>query len=386
MYRGSVSGQQIIIKVKRPGIEKVVDQDLKILKRFLPVALRLVDRNLRHSANAMLLQFIETIHEELDYTMESANLKRIKQDVGDLAIIPRVFDDLSSRNVITMEYVPGIKVTNVEELDRHGVNRQKLVVDVHRVFFTMLLKHSVFHADPHPGNISVTGDGRLILYDFGMVGRINDRTRIRLIRLYLALVEKNPPRVVNAMDDLGMLTPGFNRSVIERGIELSIMAIHGEKPDEMEVRSLMELSNRTMGRFPFILPKNLALYMRMASIIEGIYKTHKVDFRFVRVLRKILEEENLIYRGYVEELRTSFESVSKSIDAAIRLGPEIQNIISETRMRGGRRQSVLTGGSIFAAGIFVGSAILYQGNEMIGVAGMACSVLVMAASVLFRRR
>ena len=113
-----------------------------------------------------------------------------------------------------MEYIPGIKVTNVEALDDKGIDRQKLVIDVHKVFFTMLLRHSLFHADPHPGNISVTNDGKLILYDYGMVGKLDDETRLRLIRLYLALVEKDPPRTVNAMDDLGMLTPDFNRSVI----------------------------------------------------------------------------------------------------------------------------------------------------------------------------
>ena len=145
----------------------------------------------------------------------------------------------------------------------------------------MLLKHSIFHADPHPGNISVTDEGKLILYDYGMVGRINNKTRINLIRLYLALVEKNPSRVVSAMDDLKMLTPDYNRSVIEKGIELSIRSMHGDKPDEMEVENLMELANKTMSNFPFILPKNLALYLRMASIIEGIYKTHDVDFKFL---------------------------------------------------------------------------------------------------------
>jgi len=226
----------------------------------------------------------------MDYTFESENLKKIKKDMErvDKVIVPSVFDDFSSKNVLTMEYLPGIKVTNVQALDEKGIDREQLVIDVHKVFFTMLLKHSIFHADPHPGNISVTDDGRLILYDYGMVGRINNETRFRLIRLYLALVEKNPPRVVNAMNDLGMLTPGFNRSVIEKGIELSIRAMHGNKPDEMEVQSLMELANQTMSKFPFVLPKNLALYMRMASIIEGIYKKHDVDFKFVKVLKNIL--------------------------------------------------------------------------------------------------
>ena len=388
VYRGSISGQQIVVKVKRPGIEKIVENDLKVLKKILPLALRFVDPNLRYSAKAMLSQFIETIHEEMDYTNESKNLKKIKQDMKNVnkVVVPLVYDDFSSKNVLTMEYLPGIKVTNVQALEEKGIDREQLVIDVHKVFFTMLLKHTIFHADPHPGNISVTDDGKLILYDYGMVGRINNETRFKLIRLYLALVEKNPPRVVNAMNDLGMLIPGYNREVIEKGIELSIRAMHGNKPDEMEVASLMELANQTMSKFPFVLPKNLALYMRMASIIEGIYKTHNVDFKFVKVLKNILEEENLIPRAYVEELKISFENFSKSIDSAIRLGPEMQRLMDETKIfMKKRKPMVLISGSIFASALFIGSVILYSTNESLGLIGMISSGLVMAISVFFRK-
>ncbi|MBT8242570.1 MAG: AarF/ABC1/UbiB kinase family protein [Nitrosopumilus sp.] len=388
VYRGTISGQQIVVKVKRPGIEKIVAKDLKVLKKVLPFALRFVDPNLRYSAKAMLSQFIETIHEEMDYTNESKNLKKIKNDMktSSNVIVPAVYDELSSKNVLTMEYLPGIKVTNVQALDEMGIDREQLVIDVHKVFFTMLLKHSIFHADPHPGNISVTEDGKLILYDYGMVGRINNETRFKLIRLYLALVEKNPPRVVNAMNDLSMLTPGYNRTVIEKGIELSIRAMHGNKPDEMEVQSLMELANQTMSKFPFVLPKNLALYMRMASIIEGIYKTHNVDFKFVKVLKNILEEENLIPRAYVEELKISFDNFSKSIDSAIRLGPEIQKFMDESKyLMKNKKPALLLSGSIFSSAVFFGSALLYQSNESLGIIGMLTSGLIMTASVLLRK-
>ncbi|MEK0319773.1 MAG: AarF/ABC1/UbiB kinase family protein [Nitrosopumilus sp.] len=388
VYRGSISGQQVAIKVKRPGIEKVVAKDLKVLKRILPLALRFVDSNLRYSAKAMLSQFIETIYEEMDYTIESENLKQIKKDMekNTKVIVPAVFDDFSSKNVLTMEYLPGIKITNVQALDEKGIDREQLVIDVHKVFFTMLLKHSIFHADPHPGNISVTDDGKLILYDYGMVGRMNNETRFKLIRLYLALVEKNPPRVVNAMIDLGMLIPGYNRSVIEKGIELSIRAMHGNKPDEMEVQSLMELANQTMSKFPFMLPKNLALYMRMASIIEGIYKTHNVDFKFVKVLKNILEEENLIPRAYVEELKISFSNFSKSIDTILRIGPEMKELMDEAQIYMKRRTPmVLISGSIFASAIFIGSIFLYQSSEFLGLVGMISSGLIMAVSGLFRK-
>ena len=388
VYRGTISGQQIVVKVKRPGIEKVVAKDLQVLKKVLPLALRFVDPNLRYSAKAMLSQFIETIHEEMDYKNELQNLKRIKEDMAGSTnvIVPSVYDDYSSKNVLTMEYLPGIKVTNVQALDEKGIDREQLVIDVHKVFFTMLLKHSVFHADPHPGNISVTDDGKLILYDYGMVGRINNETRFKLIRLYLALVEKNPSRVVNAMIDLSMLAPGYNREVIEKGIELSIRAMHGNKPDEMEVQSLMELANQTMSRFPFVLPKNLALYMRMASIIEGIYKTHDVDFKFVKVLKNILQEENLIPRAYVEELKISFDNFSKSIDSALRIGPEMKKLMDEVQiyMKKGRPM-VLISGSIFASATFLGSVFLFQSSETLGLIGIVSSGLIMAASGFLKK-
>ena len=392
VYRGSISGHQIVVKIKRPGIEKIVKEDLEVLKKILPIALRFVDPNLRFSAKAMLSQFIETIHEEMDYTNESKNLKQIKHDLkkNSKVIIPSVYDDYSSENILTMEYIPGIKITNVEALDEKGIDRQKLVVDVHKVFFTMLLRYSLFHADPHPGNISVSDDGKLILYDYGMVGKLNNETRMRLIRLYLALVEKDPPRTVNAMNDLGMLTPDFNRSVIEKGIELTVQAMHGRKPEEMEVQSLMELANRTMSKFPFVLPKNLALYMRMASIIEGIYKQHKVEFKFVNVLKEILEEENLIKDAYIEELKYSFQKFAKSIDATISIAPELRRFIEDNRsiqiLNSKPKSNILLSGSILSAAIFIGSSIIYSSNQSIGITGIIGSLIIMSIFTFFRKK
>ena len=219
-----------------------------------------------------------------------------------------------------------------------------------------------------------------------MVGRINNETRFKLIRLYLALVERNPSRVINAMNDLSMLTPGYNREVIEKGIELSIRVMHGNKSDEMEVQSLMELANQTMSKFPFVLPKNLALYMRMASIIEGIYKTHNVDFKFVEVLKNILQEENLISRAYVEELKISFDNFSRSIDSVLQMGPEMKKLMDEVQLYMKKeRPIILISGSMFASAIFIGSVFLYQSSEILGLVGMMSSGLIMAVSGFFRK-
>ena len=391
VYKAIKNGQQVIVKVKRPGIEKMVEEDLKVLMKIIPFAMKFVDPNLRFSIIPIMKQFVESIHEEMDYSKESENLKNIKKNMMpyENVVIPNVHDDYSTKNILTMEYIPGIKVTNIEALDKKGIDRQKLVIDVHKVFFTMLLRHSIFHADPHPGNISVKDDGTLILYDFGMIGRLNNETRLRLVRLYLALVEKDPSRTVNAMDELGMLAPDFNRDVIEKGIEMSIKSMYGQKPDEMEVEALMTLANKTMSKFPFKLPKHLALYLRMSTIIEGIYHTHKVDFKFIKVLRQILEEESLIKDAYIEEIKHSFKKFAKTLDDTLTIAPEIKKFMDENRIiqqRSTQRSSTLLSGSILSAAVFLGSAFLFQSNENLGTVGMIASVVIIGISALFRKR
>jgi predicted unusual protein kinase regulating ubiquinone biosynthesis (AarF/ABC1/UbiB family) len=391
VYKAKLRGKNVIIKVKRPGIEKVVEEDILVLKRIIPFAMKFVDPNLKYSAEAMLSQFIETIHEEMDYRIESQNLKDIKKNMQSYPklIIPSVIDDRSSQNILTMEYLPGIKITNVKALDEAGIDREQLVVRAHKVFFTMLLKHDLFHADPHPGNIAVANDGSLILYDFGMVGRLDNKTRLKLIRLYLALIEREPARTVAAMDDLGMLMPGFDRNIIEKGIAISIQAFHGTKVDRMEVRALIDLANKTMSRFPFKLPKHLALYMRMASILEGVYLTHKVNFRFINVLQNILQEENIVKDAYVEELKISFNKFVKAIDSAIAIVPEIRQFMEQNKnMQANmpKSRTVLLSGSILSAAIFVGSAILYSTNYLLGGIGMISSVIIIVISILLRER
>jgi len=178
--------------------------------------------------------------------------------------------------------------------------------------------------------------------------------------------------------------------VIEKAIELTIRALHGKKPDEIEVKSFMEMANKTMSHFPFVLPKHLALYIRMASIIEGIYHTHKVDFKFVKVLKNILEEENLIKDAYIEEIKYSFDKFVKSIDATISIAPELKKFIDDNRslqlLNAKPKSNTLLSGSILSSAIFIGSAILYSTNEFVGLAGMIGSLAVMGIFAIFRKR
>jgi predicted unusual protein kinase regulating ubiquinone biosynthesis (AarF/ABC1/UbiB family) len=377
VYLATYNGQQVIVKVSRPDIEKIIENDIAILKSILPVATRFIDPNLRFSAEAMLSQFIETIHEEMDYRIEADNLITIKHNLKSdhMVIIPNVILELTTQHVITLEYVPGIKITDIASLDRAGIDREKLVIRVHYIFFKMLLQHSIFHADPHPGNISVTNAGEIILYDFGMVGRLENQTRLKLIRLYLSLVEKDPTRAVNVLIELGTLEPTVNRYVVEKALELSIQSLHGEEVDRMEVRALMDLANKTLSKFPFRLPKNLALYMRMTSIVEGIYQHHNVTLRFVKVLSQLLEQEGLIREAYIEEVKDSINRFAKGIGQSVELAPLLKSYLDTQHTYGNRREASYNflAASVFASSLFLGSALVLAHNPNIAYGGFIAS-------------
>ena len=392
VYLAKYNNRDVIIKISRPNIEEVIENDIYILKKILPLATRFIDPNLAFSAEGMLSQFIETVYEEMDYRIEADNLVTIKRNLaGDNSvIIPSVIQDRTSKHVLTMEYIPGIKITDIATLDAMGIDRSMLVMRVHRLFFKMLLRHNIFHADPHPGNISVADNGSIILYDFGMVGRLDNKIRLRLIRLYLGLIDKDPPRTVNILMELGTLEPTVNRYVVEKAIELSIQSLYGKEVDKLEVKALTDLANKTMSRFPFRLPKNLALYMRMTSIIEGIYLHHKVKFQFVKVLAKILEGEGLLREAYIEEARTSILRLGKNIESALNVAPLLQSYLDtqlyDTNNKNKRDKSnTLIAGIILATGLFIGSAIALPHDSNIAYAGFIGSIVVAAAVTIGRK-
>jgi len=388
VYRAGYKGQDVVVKISRPNIEETIGQNIYILKKLLPIATRFIDENLRFSAEGMLSQFIETVYEEMDYRIEARNLVEIKNNLKNdkSVIIPKVYLDRTSRHVITLEYLPGIKVTDIKTLDQHDIDRAKLVYRIHRLFFKMLLRHSIFHADPHPGNISITSNGTIILYDFGMVGRLDDETRRRLVRLYLGLIDKDPVRTTDVLMELGTLEASVDRRLVEKGLELSIQSLHGKKVDRMEVKALQDLANKTLSRFPFRLPKNLALYMRMASILEGIYHYHDVKFQFVRVLVSLLEEEGLIKDAYVEEFKRYVNKFVKGLEVSIDLAPMIKQYLTDQRTTNKLKgNSNVLPMSIISSSIFIGSTFIFPHERNLSYFGFILSAALIVGTLIINR-
>jgi predicted unusual protein kinase regulating ubiquinone biosynthesis (AarF/ABC1/UbiB family) len=374
VYRARYQGKDVVVKVNRPNIRERVAIDTKVLKRLVPLIGRFIDSSLRFSVESVVDQFAETVRDEVNYKKEASNLTIIERNLKSekTLIVPGLIRELSSERVIVLEYIDGIKIGDLKRLDDAGVDRHKLARRVARVYFRMLLSQEIFHADPHPGNLSVKPDGSVVLYDYGMVGELDDETRLNLVRFYTALVDTNAQRIVEVMLELGLLQPTANRYVIQRGVELALADMQGKKVEESEVKALMEVANRTIYQFPFKLPKNLVLYLRMLSILEGVCLALDPDFRFIRILGRLLEEEGLLEEAYMAEFKDQVSRLIKSIDATIDLAPILKDYveIQQRREIHGERDRPQTGsarpllsGALIGAGITgIGASIWFYGS------------------------
>jgi len=392
VYEAKYKGKDVVVKVNRPSIHEAVSVDVKVLKRLVPLIGRFIDRGLKVSAGSIVDQFSATVIEEMDYKTEAGHLLAIKKNLrGNRdVIVPDVFREVSTERVLVMERAEGIKVADVKSLDAAGVDRKRLARKVARIFLSMLLADEIFHADPHPGNISVTADGRIILYDYGMTGSLDEDTRTNLIRFYLALVTEDADKVVDMMLQLGILDPTANRMVVRRGIELAIADMHGKKVEETEVRALMEIANRTIYQFPFRLPRNLVLYMRMSSILEGVCLNLDPDFRFVRMLGALLEDEGLVDEAYKRDIVDELGKIRAGMEATVEMAPMLRQVLEDysSRDRGPPRRS----GSPFVSGVTAGVGVsglvasAYFFGTNLGKLGFVASLVLLGLAVVISRR
>src|SRR5487761_1863135 len=380
VYRAKYNGKEVVVKVNRPKVRERMAIEIKVLHRLVPFVGRFIDESLRFSMRSVIDQFSDTIKEEMD----------LKNDKT--VIIPDIFSEISTEKVLVLQYIGGIKVNDTKELDKAHLDRRKLARRVARLFFKMLLSHDIFHADPHPGNISIAADGKIVLYDFGMASTLDEETRVNLVRFYTALVDNNPQRIVEAMLELGILQPQANRYVITRGVELALADIRGKKVEESEVSALMEVANRTIYQFPFKLPKNLVLYMRMLSILEGVCLTLDPEFRFIKILGRLLDEEGLVEEAYNAELKEQIKRLGKALDASIEIAPMLKNYLEYQQQQEmyGDRKKTNTGGFLSGAlagfGLFgVIVSVFFLSSEL-GKVGFVSSLLMLVAGLFLARK
>ena len=298
VYTAEHDGEPVAVKVRRPGIESLVEADLRVIKWSLPIVKRFIGQGRAFSLENLADEFSKTIRQEMDYNREKRILEEIGGNFRDSPEIriPRAVEDRSGPRVLTMEYLPGTKINDVEALDRKGIDRTELATTLQRVYLQMIVDDGVFHADPHPGNLAVTDDGKIIFYDFGMSGTVDPFIQDKIIDFYLAVANQDIDAILDTLIEMGTLSPEADRQIMGDVMELAIADARGEDIEQYRVQQIIEQVESTIYEFPLRLPRNLALILRVATVVEGVCVTLDSDFDFISVATDYLQEE-----GYYEE-------------------------------------------------------------------------------------
>jgi len=329
VYYAEIDGDPVAVKVRRPGVEDLVQADLRVLRWILPVLLYFVDDARSFSLETLADEFDQTIRQEMNYEREARMLTEIRENfAGDDAIrIPPVVESHSTERVLTMEYVEGTKINDIAELDEKGIDRTRLAETLERAYFQMIVEDGVYHADPHPGNLAVQDDGTLVFYDFGMSARVDSFIQDRIIEFYMAVAEQDIDAILDALIQMGTLSPEVDRQVMADVMELAIADARGEQIEQYRVQQIIQSVEDTIYEFPLRLPENLALVLRVATVVEGVAVTLDPDFDFISVATDFLREE-----GYLEESARQFVSdrVTEVRDAgrsAVRVPPKLETTL-----------------------------------------------------------
>jgi ubiquinone biosynthesis protein len=276
-------GTPAVVKVRRPGIELQVDEDLAILGHIARFLSQNTEFGKKQDLEGLLDEFAYTLRNELDFVREGQNAERIasefKDDPG--LHVPTVYWDFTTRAVLTMEEINGIKIAALDELDAAGINRAELAKRCAHVALVQVLDFGFFHADPHPGNFFVQPDGVIALLDYGMVGRLGENLRGSLLRLSLAISHQDPDRLVDELLAMGAASALVDREKLTREIERLLAQFDGVPLGAVSAAQVFREVAGIAQRHGLTLPSDLIVLARVIAMDEGLGAMLDPDFKLI---------------------------------------------------------------------------------------------------------
>ncbi|SIR25629.1 Predicted unusual protein kinase regulating ubiquinone biosynthesis, AarF/ABC1/UbiB family [Haladaptatus litoreus] len=329
VYAAQINGEKVAVKVRRPGIEDLVEADLRVIRWSLPILMRFIGQGRAFSLENLADEFARTIREEMDYGREASMLREIRSNFEDEdgIAIPRVIDSHSGSRVLTMKYIGGTKINRVDELDDKNIDRHELAVTLQRAYLQMIIEDGVFHADPHPGNLAVKDDGTIVFYDFGMSGRADEFIQRKIVDFYIAVANQDIDGILDALIEMGTLSPEADRATMGKVMELAIEDARGEDIETYRVQQIVEQVEDTIYEFPLRLPSNLALVLRVATVVEGVCVTLDPEFDFISVATEYLTEEGYREESIKQYVSETGDQLQASAQSIIRTPPKLERTL-----------------------------------------------------------
>lgn len=300
----------VMVKVQRPGVARQVAEDLAILCNLAELIARHDDWGDAYDYQAWVDEFAITLRDELDFTIEGRNADRMRRNFAEdpTVHIPRVYWDYSTPRVLVQEEIQGVKISDLPALEAAGLDRRELAEACARLALVQIFEHGFYHADPHPGNFFIEPDGTIGLIDFGQVGRLDTPLRETLLRLMMAITQRDADRLVDELMALGVSRRRLNRNTLKRDLDHVIYRYSDRSPSDISGAQLFTHITTMALQHRLQLPAELTLLAKVIVMDEGLGAFLDPGFRLMEFAQPYFRKfwlDNCSPRAVARRLRQS---------------------------------------------------------------------------------
>jgi len=295
VYRAKYQGEQIIVKVRRPGIEKMINLDIDILTRLSSIAEKNIPAIRQREPKLLIETFARTINRELDFLNEASNAQRFREYFqGDNRIyIPKVYREISSSKVLVQEHIDGVKISNIAMMAKNGIAPEVIAQNGADIILKQILINGFFHADPHPGNIFVKENNLIIPIDFGMVGRIDPRLKEELTNGLIGVVKRDPEIIARVLKNIGVVRGGIETDSLREDILYILDKFEGRGLAQISVKEFINDINRVIRYHRIRMPQEFLYLGKALSQAESIGRQLDPKFDTINSFKAFVERNHL---------------------------------------------------------------------------------------------
>ncbi|MBI5192742.1 MAG: hypothetical protein HZA08_04790 [Nitrospirae bacterium] len=387
------NGKDVVVKILRPGIKETIETDLSILANLSRLIEKYIQESKMYDPAGLVEEFSQSIRRELDFRLEGRSADRFREIFkgSKNVYVPEVIWEFSGNHILTMEYVAGKKVTDVDGDLRY---RRRLAKSFNETYLIQIFEHGFFHADPHPGNILFLEDGRICFHDFGIMGHLDDEMVDNLANIFIAFMDKDIDRMMDVYLEVGILTGDFDQKAFKRDLRDFLERYYDIPLKEFSFAEFMEGLVSIGRRYYIKLPTDLLLFGKTFMTVESIVRTLDPDFNLIENIRpytQVLFRNRLfrpagIYKNFIHlglELNRILKNFPHDLRHLLRhlkdgrIEIEVKHDKLEDLELHIDKASNRLSFSLIIASIIVGSSIIMQtqmgplflGFPIIGVAG-----------------
>jgi len=301
------TGKKVVVKVQRPNIRKVITTDLEILYGLAKLAEKYIKESQIYNPVGMVEEFKKTILKEIDFNIEANNIERFRRNFkdDDTVYVPEVFRDLSTAKILTIERIEGIKITDIERIEKSGLDRKQIAINGANAVLKQIFIHRFFHADPHPGNIFALDNNRIAFVDYGMVGRLDEETKFQLASILTAVVERDVSGVIESLIATGVVEEADVKR-LSLDLEELMDSYYGIPLKELKMGQFLMDAINVVSQNKIKIPPSLFLLSKALITIEGVGEKLDPEFNVAIQIKPFVERlvrEKYSLRRIAKELK-----------------------------------------------------------------------------------